>query len=385
MPDTMNNKIRTLGKSIIFLLYYVKMELWLPILFRIHHKNGNLKYLDETGYNIWKNAFLSLLKEHCRSCYGFKQRELLTAFPTAKITKIKSNPVCDKDNPIIVLSVKNDRKRIEMLIRHYRKLGTELFAIIDNGSDDGTFEWLLEQKDVDLYRTDDSYTSLRKEAWINRIVSYYGLNRWYILTDSDELVTYTGMEEHTLRDVVQYATHNSFKRLEALTLDMYSKDNLFSRKNVEDIQKEYCWMDKNSYTDKPKQVGCTTVRWLTGGPRMRKMGVSTSLLKFPLVYFEPGTISANAHFVYPYQLMNNAPCNLAILHYKFLENDLAEYQKRASSSSGFAFKGGYYRKYMDFAISSQSFYDENSIQFKDSNSLLEISFIQPIDFGAGTK
>jgi len=56
---------------------------------------------------------------------------------------------------------------------------------------------------------------------MNRVVSYYGFHRWYILTDSDELMVYKGMESHPLEDLVNYAERHGIKRIKGLTLDTY--------------------------------------------------------------------------------------------------------------------------------------------------------------------
>ena len=88
-----------------------------------------------------------------------------------------------------------------MLVDHYRTPGVVKFAIMDNGSDDGTFEWLLEQPDIDLYQCKRQYQTNVKEGWINRLISYYGFDRWSIVTDSDELAFYQNMETISLPDL----------------------------------------------------------------------------------------------------------------------------------------------------------------------------------------
>ncbi len=377
----MKKLLRNIAKKLVSSAYFTYMEVHLPAIFDQAYRKGQLRYLSAEDFQLWKDAFMCLLREHRRSNYGLNQRQLLTAFPTAQIEVVRHRQSGDSHCPIVVLCVKNDRSRIEMLVKHYRKLGVERFAMIDNGSDDGTYEWLLEQKDIDVYRTTDPYSSCIKEAWINRIVSMYGFNRWYLLTDSDELVKYVGMETHPLSDVVSYAEDNGYDRLEALTLDMYSEQGLYAPIGENGtIEEEYCWMDTDSYEERPKQVGAETVQWLTGGPRKRKMNVSTSLMKFPLVFFKPGTLSANAHFPYPYKELNGVPCVLAIMHYKFLPEDLKEYRRRSAAGSGFAFGGGYYRHYIQNANQPETFMYKGSRKYVDSQSLVGIPYIQVIPF-----
>ena len=373
--------IKKIGKKILYSWYYLYMSVRLPIMYENAHRSGQLAYLSDKDFDAWMGAFQNLLKEHCRSNYGYKQRELLSAFPTANIETVRRTDPGDPRLPIVVLCVKNDRRRIEMLVNHYRELGVVHFAFIDNGSTDGTLEWMLEQPDIDIYKTQDKYASLVKEAWINRIISMYGFDRWYIQTDSDELIKYIGMEDHNILDVVGFAERKGLDRLEAMTFDTYSERGLFV--HLEEgryIEDEYCWIDTDSYEAQPKQVGCETIQWLTGGPRKRMMNVSTSLMKFPLVYFKRGTLSANAHFLYPYQEINESPCTLAIMHYKFLEEDREEFARRAKSDSGFAFGGKYYQNYLQVGQDQATFMYEGSRKYIDSNSLNNMPFLQKMEF-----
>ncbi|MBE5878735.1 MAG: glycosyltransferase family 2 protein [Lachnospiraceae bacterium] len=384
----MKKVLNRVVKKIAFTVFFCYSMIQLPILYSINHRGGQLSYLSEQDYKMWKRAFLSLLKTHYRTNYGLAQHKMFAAFATTKINIIRHREYSNCENPIVVLCVKNDLCRLKMLVNHYRNLGVERFAFLDNGSTDGTLEWMTEQQDIDLYSTDKAYSSFVKEAWINRIVSYYGVDRWYILTDSDELLSYIGMEKHSLKDVVQCATQSGFSRVKALTLDMYANAELFSGSIDEsDIGKAYCWMDSDSYIEEKRVIGDSEIVALVGGPRMRMMNVTPSLMKYPLVFFKEGMISSNAHFQFPYKEIPDDTCYLAILHYKFMENDKEEYIKRASSNSGFSSgvalkNGGYYRHYMDIVNSQEkvSFMYEGSVMYSDSNSLKSIKLIKEFSF-----
>ena len=126
------------------------------------------------------NYYDPALKEYCSAGYGFRIRHVIYAFANARIEVVRKTVPCSEDNPIVVLCVKNDIRRIQMLVEHYRSLGVVKFAFLDNGSEDGTFEWLLEQPDIDLYRCLERYQTNVKEGWINRIISHYGFDRWFI-------------------------------------------------------------------------------------------------------------------------------------------------------------------------------------------------------------
>ena len=343
-------------------------------------KGGELRYLSKADFEVWKASMLAMLKEYCKAGYNFRIRQVIYAFANSKIEVIRKTEPCSKNNPIVVLCVKNDIKRIQMLVDHYRKLGVEKFAFLDNGSDDGTFEWLLEQPDVDLFRCYEHYQTAVKEGWINRIVSYYGFERWYIVTDSDELMVYRGMERYSLDSLTRRLKAKGYSRVKGLTLDAYAEGPLFGKSD--NIRREYRWIDTDTYKEIAAAAGTEKILRFIGGPRYRVMHSTITLSKFPLIYWEKGTISDSAHFQYPHDLINKSPCIAGILHFKFIDKDLYEFEKRARKNSGFSTGGTIYKQYMDFAKNQENsgFMYEGSIEFNSSEALKKIQLIEDIDF-----
>ncbi len=383
----MKKIISNIAKSVFYKLYYLYASITLRCRYSYEYHSGNLKHLSKEDYREWRKGMLTMMREHCFANYGFSSRFVYEAFAKANIDIVRQTNIETGKTPIVILSVKNDLKRLQMLVEHYRRLGVRKFAFIDNGSTDGTFEWMMEQDDIDVYKTEDRYTSFTKEGWLNRIISYYGFDRWYILTDSDELITYIGMEKYNLEHVLEYAECNSIERFRALTLDMYADTKIFSDDSQCDIMEKYCWMDSDSYIEMPREVAKITISSIVGGPRMRVMKVTPTLMKYPLVYFKRGTITPNAHFQFPYREIPNSDCVFGILHYKFMGNDLQEYIKRAEKSSGFSSgsklkNGGYYRSYINAVKESENatFMYEKSVRFENSESLRHISLIKSISF-----
>lgn len=376
----MNACLKQLAKHFLSCWHYFSSFVWLPFVFS-KAKRSELAYLSPSDFKMWKKAFQSLLRENCRSgCITSNQ--LIVAFAQTHIQAKIQHGNFSASKPIVVLCVKNDRKRIELLVNHYRKFGIRQFAFLDNGSTDGTYEWLAAQPDVDLYQTFEKYRTFVKEGWINRIVSYYGVNRWYILTDSDELVVYPGMEKHGFDGLLEYARRHGIKRFKALTLDMYSDGQLFSSdSDSASIQNLFCWTDSDSFFAETKMVGRVEQAFFYGGPRWRCMGAKLKISKYPLVFFEAGTLSVDAHYQFPYQSDVGAPCHLAVLHYKFLPEDKGVFEKRGTSDGGFAGGGRHYKKYMEFARTPDAtFLYGNSIRYVDSASLKNLGMISPIEF-----
>ncbi len=374
----MKDKIVSIGRRLLFACYYVFSLISIPIVYNYSYKKGELSYLSGEDFLVWKKAMLRMLKEYCSAGYNFRIRQVIYTFAKSKIEVIRKTAPCSEDNPIVVLCVKNDLKRIQMLVDHYRMLGIEKFAFMDNGSDDGTFEWLMEQPDIDLFRCYEAYQTAVKEGWINRIVSHYGFDRWYIVTDSDELMVYQGMEEHPLFDLTQLLIQRGSKRVKGLTLDTYAAGKLFGKSD--NIRGDYRWIDADTYQEIDAIAGKQQIKRFVGGPRFRLMKSTITLSKYPLVYWEKGTISDSAHYQFPHELINASPCLVGILHFKFIDRDLAEFKKRASKKSGFSTGGRVYKQYMDFVNNQDntSFMYEGSIEFDSSEALKKTPFIEAV-------
>ena len=375
----MKQKIRYYAKKPLYLLSCLLSYPVFPLLFFYSHKFGELKYLSYKDCIIWKNAMASFF----RTCYKGKPHypawRVIYSFLFSQIKVIKKTDIVSDDVPVVVLCVKNDLKKIKMIVSYYRKLGVEKFAVMDNGSVDGTFSWLKQQEDVDLFLSFARYQHLVKEGWINRIVSYYGFNHWYILSDSDELASYIGMEQHSLRDVISFATKNNIKKFKGIMIDMYPNGVIFG--NHDNVIEEYRWMDTDTYIEEEGFAGNCIIKWYRGGPRERVMGCHAGLSKYPLCYFEEGTVSAHPHFHYPFDLLKSTECYLGILHFKFTEEDLEKYSRIARLGAGYSNNGYEYKLYMEHMQkhNNATFMYERSAEFVDSYSLKNIRFIKEMD------
>lgn len=369
------NAIVKACRTTLFLGFYTCSRLIVPIMYRRAFRRGELSYLSEEDYLVWKKAMLTMLKEFCFAGFNFQIRKTVYTFAKSKIEIVRKSEPGSPEKPIVVLCVKNELQRIQMLTEHYRKLGIEKFAFLDNGSDDGTFEWLSEQADVDLFSCRERYQTHVKEGWINRIVSYYGFDRWYIVTDSDELCTYIGAETHPISDVIAYAEKNGIKRFKGLTIDMYPNGKLYQK--TDHIQQDYCRMDYNTYYERDKQTGSVHFNEFWGGPRYRRMGSMITLSKWPIVYWEKGTISDSAHFQFPHDQLPKCECFIGILHYKFIDRDLETYKSRALPGSGFLSGKSHYTLYVSYVEENDhpGFLFADSIVFNGSESLKKIQLL----------
>ena len=372
--------IKAARRKVVYKGAYAFSTIAIPVIYRWARHFGELRYLSAKECRRWEKNMLTMLREYCKEEFQSPIIKVVYTFPKAKIEVINKRQTPDPGEIIVALCVKNDLERLKMLVEHYRKLGICRFAFLDNGSTDGTFEWAGEQPDIDLYRTYDTYQTNVKEGWMNRLVSHYGFNRWYVVTDSDELVSYVGMEEHPLSDVVDHAERHGIKRFKSLTLDMYADASVFT--GVGDLKRDFCWMDADSYRHNTATILSTKTEVYSGGPRSRVMGSDAPLQKYPLIYVDEGMVIADAHYQYPFREPLKEPIYLAIQHYKFTEGDLKTYQDRSGSAGGFYKKGIFYKAYMDAYRENKdlSFMYEGSVKFEDSGSLKKVSHLMEIPF-----
>ena len=235
----------------------------------------------------------------------------------------------DAETPVAVCVVKNDLMRMKLFMSYYREHGVKQFAILDDHSDDGTLEYLLEQDDVTLFSTEKGYTTVRRQVWLTKIVEIMGFDRWYLILDSDELFDYRNSEKMSLKEYVHSLRQKGMTRAKAILLDMFAPDSLYSEKihNENDIVSvcnmfypDY-WLEKSLY-DK-------TIR---GGARGALFGSnkkdSPFVSKYPLIYADEKDIFLNSHYYYPF--VRNKPDHpfTVLRHYKFMPGDRKKYEER---------------------------------------------------------
>ena len=301
--------------------------------------------------------------------------EVMKEFYAANLEIVKKIEIFTED--IIMISVvKDELYRTRKFLNHYRNIGVHKFVIIDNQSTDGTKEYLGEQHDVFLISALDKYTTNRREAWLNRVLSYFGYNRWYMVADIDELIVYRGVEEHDISDVVKFALDNNLSRIRGMMIDMYPEE-YSAIDDTEDIYSLYTFFDSDTYTYE-KACEFEIVR---GGFRNRCMGSNALLTKYPLFFFEEGDIEGKSHFLFPYK-KNWGDCYLAIKHYKFLPSDIEKY--RMIAENGNYYNGSvqykqYIKKLDDTDNPIRLIYD-GTVKYEDSTSLDHIRLLKKIEW-----
>lgn len=259
----------------------------------------------------------------------FKRRELT---PVANRTG-KMAP----DAIILLCTLRNERIRLPFFLRYYRALGVEHFLFVDNGSDDGSREFLALQPDVSIWMTAAGYKAARFGVdWLTWLQRRYCHDHWCLTVDVDEFLVYPFCETRPLRALTDWLDASAVRSFSAMMLDMYPKGSMASRpyqegQNLFEIAQ---WFDSGNYTiHRNKGLGNL---WIQGGPRARvffadQPEMAPALNKIPLVRWHRSyAYVSSTHMLLPrglnlaYDEWGGEKASGCLLHAKFLDTFAAK-------------------------------------------------------------
>ena len=87
-------------------------------------------------------------------------------------------------------TVRNEGLRLPYFLDHHRKLGVDHFIVVDNGSDDGSVEWLAAQPDVSVWTTRGLQTVSVRARLADLAAAPVRPGHWCLTLDADEILVY---------------------------------------------------------------------------------------------------------------------------------------------------------------------------------------------------
>jgi glycosyltransferase involved in cell wall biosynthesis len=271
------------------------------------------------------------------------------------LARVDSLPIGnDQDEIRAFMVVRDEMLRLPSTLDHYRKIGVARFFVTDNGSTDGTKEFLLDQKDCHIFVTSDSYSEAGYGLrWQNALLNEYGMNHWCLAVDADEWFIYPGYERVPLVNLTEYLDRSGAQGMFSFLLDMYGPGSTADaiptpHASLLDacgyFDSEYEWQRR------PRIPVIEPPRFpeynVFGGPRLRflfpnfknyhylmralwrsldflplplpaPLKTPPTLPKIPLVHWRPGTRYEHPHATTPIKL---SEVTGVLLHFKFLED-----------------------------------------------------------------
>lgn len=292
-----------------------------------------------------------------------------------------------KNANLCFVTLRNERVRLPFFLSYYRDMGVDHFLIVDNGSDDGSREYLLQQEDVSLWQAKGSYKASRFGMdWLNWLLFRYGTGNWCLTVDPDEFLVYPHCDTRPLKALTQWMDTSRIRSFSAMLLDVYPEGRIGDQPyrpgmNPMEIA---CWFDPANYMiHKNGQYGNL---WIQGGPRARSFfardpKLAPALNKIPLVRWRRHyAYISSTHMALPralnivYDEEGGERISGVLLHAKFLSTFIEKSSEEMVRGEHYA-DSQEYRAYSAGMEDDMILWTEESRCYEDWRQLQELGLI----------
>jgi hypothetical protein len=284
-------------------------------------------------------------------------------------------------------TVRNEITRLPHFLEHNRNLGVGHFLFVDNCSDDGTADFLADQRDVSLWRTESSYRGARFGVdWLTWLQFRYGHGHWCLTVDADELLIYPHWPQRRLPDLIRWLERKQQHAFGALMLDLYPETRLAGdpRTAPDDPLTRLRCFDAGPYRARRNaRFGNLQVQ---GGVRERVFFTdcpdrSPTLNKLPLVRWHRRFAYRNStHSIFPrdLNLLYDGPgderCSGVLLHTKFLPEIVPRAVEEKRRGQHFA-NPEKYDAYYDAIAANPTLRHPGSVTLRDWRQLVDLGLM----------
>ena len=309
------------------------------------------------------------------------------------------------------MNVRDEILRLPWTFEHYRKIGVARFFVIDNGSTDGSKEFLLAQPDCHVFVTYNSFAdALCGVEWQNSLLNTYGVNHWCLLVDADEWFIYPGYEKTPLADLTAYLDRSGAQGMFSFLLDMYGPSSISEtiaapHRSLLDacryFDSQYVWHRRFRI---PSLQGPHFPEYeIVGGPRLRllfpflhrhyyllkviwhiggylrftlpmPLRRPPLLTKIPLVRWLAGARYQHNHATTPLKL---SEVTGVLLHFKFLEDFLVRVKTEVNRKEHWDGASEYVRYQMMLKEHpALSFHYAGSVKYEGSEQLIRLNLLR---------
>ncbi len=248
------------------------------------------------------------------------------------------------------VTCRNERPRLPYFLDYYRKLGVDRFLMVDNGSTDGSREYLLEQEDVLLWHSGAPFSEANfGSSWFELLLRRYGVGHWCLTVDTDEFLVYRGAPAQGLKALCREMDRQDLQAMTGQLLDMYSECPV-SQAHYHPGQDplQVCpWFDRESYHRRYEMGGqYHNQRLLFGGLRQRVFPANNDYLlsKVALLKYQPFVVLDGGQHLTNIPAANLAHNQMVLLHFKFISSML-NYAHTEARREVHAMAGQQYKAY----------------------------------------
>lgn len=323
-----------------------------------------------------------------------RRRLLFRAFRKRRqLQEVANKSDTIQDDAVLCFStVRNERLRLPYFLKHHRLLGVDHFIFVDNGSTDGTQEYLAEQSDVSVWTTSESYRLSRFGVdWLTWLQIRIGHGHWCLTLDADELFIYPHHEARDLRALIEFLDRQNRESMGALMIELYPKGKLTAKEySAGDNPLEVVnWFDSDNYREQ-YQERLQNI-WVQGGIRERRFFSkrperSPTLNKIPfLKYNRRYVYVSSTHSLLPRKLNHVFPnagadrVTGAILHTKFLPMIVPRAAEERSRKEHFENSELYDDYYRELAA-DPDLWHSGSTRYQDWRQLEELGLMSRGDW-----
>lgn len=253
------------------------------------------------------------------------------------------------DDILLVSTMRNEQIRLPYFLEYYRGLGIDHFLFVDNGSNDGTAEYLTGMQDVSLWRTEASYRRAGFGIdWMNYLKRRYAHGHWVLVVDPDEFFVYPFCDTRPIRALTDWLDNSAIRSFSAMLIDLYPKGqiNEAAYEPGQDPLEVANWFDSGNYSISLNPAYGNL--WIQGGPRARvffadRPQKAPALNKIPLVKWDRKyAYVSSTHALLPrglnrvYETGGGEKASGALLHAKFLNTFGAKAQEELIRNQHYA-------------------------------------------------
>ncbi|MFD0982158.1 MULTISPECIES: glycosyltransferase family 2 protein [Tropicimonas] len=264
-----------------------------------------------------------------------------------------------EEDVLAFTTLRNERVRLPYFLDYYRRQGVGHFLMVDNGSTDGSSQFLADQADVSLWTTQASYKRARYGVdWLNWLQWQHGHGHWTLVVDPDEFFIYPFCDTRPIQALTGWLDTCGLRSFSAMLVDMYPKGPIDAEayREGQDPFEIASWFDSGNYFISRNPLYHNL--WIQGGPRARvffadQPSAAPSLNKIPLVKWRREYVYAQStHMLLPrglnrvYDDHGGEKTSGALLHAKFLNTLAGKAEEELARGEHYA-GGREYRAYRD--------------------------------------